>query len=175
MSLFVTLPCKPVVKQYLINKYGEQCILPEGDFIKNMLLVCLQRNTRHQDSKITLQYYTETINLPINFEIFDRYGTELSKTSIRNINSTIEDIIHQRLYQHLEFYRHVAGYQLKDAIAMFQQLNNFPEDVYPAATITKYYQRSILPYLNLQKFVGVNVLSKTPKRKNKVIRENLSL
>ena len=131
--------------------------MPEGDALKTLIGNHLQRNSQHQDTKVTLQYYTTEVVVPINMEQYDRYGDHLTKTAIRAINNSIEDIIHMQLFQFLEFYVHVANYKLKDAIYLYQALYALPEEVYAFDTIKKYYQRSIQPYLNPNKFIGVNV------------------
>lgn len=174
MQLHVTLRCKPVVKQYLINKYGEQLQLPDDDWIKLLIIHLLIRNSAKDDTDCTLEkystqarfefnYFTAEAKLPIIFSDYEKYGDYLTKTATRAINNRIEDIIHQQLYQHLEFYVHVAKYRLKDAIAMFQQIYNFPEDIYTGDSIKKYYQRKIQPFLIPQKFSSVNVSFKKKK------------
>lgn len=162
-NLKIILPCKPVVWQYLTNKYGTAPQLPDDDWIKLLAVSLLKRNLSKDDKDITLQYYTRQFEIPITLDEFQRYGDVLSKTSIRQINNRIEDLIHQQLYQFLEFYVHVAGYQLNAAIEMFQQMYAFPPEIYTHDAIKKYYQRKIQPYLTLQKFVGVNVPFKLKK------------
>lgn len=163
MQLYITLPCKPVVKQYLVNKYGQQINLPDDDWIKLLIESYLQKNFAEQDSKITLQYYTETVRIPITYKIYELHGDTLTKTSIRAINNRIEDVIHQALYQHMQFYVHIAGYRIQHAIMMFQDMYHLPEEVYARETITKYYQRKIQPYLTPQIFSSVNVQFKAKR------------
>lgn len=164
----VTLKCKPVVWQYLINNYGEKLELKKNDWILMLMVSLLQRDSAHKDSEITLQYYTKEVKLSITLEQYDRFGDQLSKTAMRTLNNRIEDVIHQQLYQFLEFYVHVAKYQLNPAIEMFQQLYNFPPEVYTHAAIKKYYQRDIQPHLVPQKFVGLNVPIKKKKKYNSI-------
>ena len=164
--LTVQLRCKPIVKHYLVNRYGVSIAMPENDWVKLLIRSHLQRNHAKDDSDITLQYYTTQVSIPINMDVYDRYGDHLTKTATREINNRIEDVIYQQLFQFLEFYVHVANYQLKDAIAMFQTIYVFPEDVYSFDTIKKHYQRRIQPFINIQKFVGVNV----PFKKKRVYK-----
>ncbi len=167
MQLFVPIPCKPVVKQYLINRYGPQLQLPDDDWIKLLIESYLSKHIAEQDTKITLQHYTTTASIPIKWKTYELHGNELTKTAIRAINNRIEDVIHQQLFQHLEFYVHVAHYKLRHAVMMFQEIYALPEDIYPADTITKYYQRKIQPYVSANKFASVNVQF---KRKRKYTR-----
>lgn len=164
MQLNITLPCKPVVKQYLINKYGSQLHLPDDDWIKLLIESYLSKSIAEQDSRITLQHYTQSVSIPISYKTFELHGDALSKTAIRAINNRIEDVIHQQLFQHLEFYVHVAHYKLRHAIIMFQDIYALPEDVYPRDTITKYYQRRIQPYVNSLKFASANVQFKSKRK-----------
>lgn len=163
MIIFIHLPCKPVVKQYLINNYGFNYSIPDGDLVKCIMDQLLQRNSTEQDTKITLQYYSEVAKIPISYKRFELYGNELSKTSIRAINRTIEHIIHQRLYDFLEYQVHVVGLQLNTAIELFQQVYCFPPEIYTHDAIKKHYQRIIRPrvHITLSKFASVNVPIKT--------------
>lgn len=160
-KLSLELPCKPVVKQYLVNSYGinaqDMVNLPDHDWIRHLLLVLLERNHTRFDKSVNIQYYTEKVLLPISMDDLFRYGHGLSKTGVQIINNRIEDIISQRLHLHLEFFVHVAGYQLKDAIEMFQIKYNFPEEVFPRETITKRYQRNVKPALLLHNYVGYTI------------------
>lgn len=164
MKLTVRLPCKPVVKKYLINRYGENCTVQKNDWVKQLLLSMLQRKISKYDSEITLQYYTESYDMPLNLDEYLRYGDELSKTAIREINNRIEDDIHNQLFRFLEFYVHVCGYRLKDSIEMFQTFYAFPEECYSSDAIKKYYQRRIQPYVSKIRFVGLNVPLKKKKK-----------
>jgi hypothetical protein len=149
-----------VVRQYLINKYGEKMNIPNSDLVKALVFSLLQRNTAKDDSDITLQFYTTKVELLLDLDQALRFGLHLSKTSARNINLTIEKIIHEQLHHFLEFYIGAAGYTEKSAIEAFQQIYNFPEEVYPYDTIKKHYQRHIKPYMLPHKFNGVFVPSK---------------
>ena len=166
-NYYINLPCKPVVKQYLVNRYGERSNMPEGEWVKLLLINLLQRSTGEDDKDITLQYYTAMAVIPITYDQFQRYGDTLSKTAIREINNRVEDVIRQQLFQFLEFFVHVANYQLKDAIYMFQEVYALPEDVYAAETIKKYYQRKIQPFVNARSFIAVNVPFKKKRKYNR--------
>lgn len=159
LNLKVTLQCKPVVWQYLLNKYGADCILPEQDWIKLLIYSMLQRATDKDAKDITLQFYTKAHSIPISLEVYNRFGDQLTPSAIRQINNRIEDVIHQQLYQFLEFYVHVCQYTLNAAIEMFQQQYNFPPEIYTHDAIKKYYQRKVQPHVQVtaKKFVGVNV------------------
>lgn len=164
--LYVTLPCKPVVKQYLLNHYGQNIQLPDGDLVKLLIQSMLQRKSHDQDSKVTYFRYTEEVKIQITYKVYELYGDQLSPTSIRVINNLIEKKIHARLYDFMEFFICVANYQQKDAIIMFQLTHGFTEEIFPFDTIKKYYQRNIQPHLEKTaiKFASVNVPSKNPYR-----------
>lgn len=176
-TLSVELACKPKIKQYLLNRYGlnqlGQINLPEGDWIKTLAHGFLIRATDDQATKITMNQYTEKVLLPITVYRFERYGSELSKTAMREINCRIEDQINTALYQFLEFYVHVVGYLLKDAVELFQQIYHFPEEVYSRDAILKHYQRNIKPNLSLQKFVGVQLARSSQYRAQNKLQKSL--
>lgn len=168
--LHVTLPCKPVVKQYLLNNYGATLKMPDGDFVKLLIESLLQRASHWQDTKINLYRYTDEVKIPITYQVYEVYGDKLSPTAIRVINRLIEKKIHARLYDFMEFFVCIANFEQKDAIIMFQQTHGFPEGIYSYDTIKKYYQREIQPSLEktLIKFACVNVPFKNPYRFRKV-------
>lgn len=157
MDYTLAIPCKPVVKQYLVNNYGPKVNLPSGSLEQKMILNLLHRQQRHFDSVITLQHYTATVEVKISYENFEDYGTELSKSDIRAFNTTIEKIIHKHLYFFLSFYIGVCGFKEKDAIFLYQQLFMFHEEVWSFESIKKHYQRNIQPYMHPVKVIGANV------------------
>lgn len=154
MHFPIEIPCKPAVRQFLLNKYGAEMNIPNSDLVKKMLFNLLHRNTAKDEKDITLQYYTTSVTINLTLDQALRFGLNLSKTAIREMNTTIEEIIYERLHVHMEFFVYVSGYKEKAAIEMFQHLYNFPEEVLAFDTIKKHYQRHIQPNLYVNKIVG---------------------
>lgn len=170
MLFLVNLPCKPVVHQYIVNRYGTDSPLelPAADWLKVLVENLLQRNTGKNDKEINLQYYTSDVTIGINFDAYQRYGDKLSNTAARSINNCIENLIHEDLRLFLPHAVHACNYTLKDAITLWQGVRAFPEEVYSSDAIKKYYQRSIKPHKKVQKIFGINVPQKRATQKTLV-------
>lgn len=158
MQLYVTLPCKPVVKQYIVNRYGNPVKFPQNDWLRSMLVKYLQRPDRHYENKTTLQYYTAQVDLPIMFREYTNFGNVLSRTSIMHINQTVQDIIEEALYNYLNLYHAQAGILLKTAIVMFRNQYGFPEESYSTEAIHKFWQRECARRKKVNKNTPENVL-----------------
>ncbi|MBS1684749.1 MAG: hypothetical protein JSS76_08345 [Bacteroidetes bacterium] len=162
--LYIDLPCKPMVYQYLVNLYprmdaaGVDALidLPAGDPQLLILYTLLQRNHSHDDAKYTLQYYSRKVRIPVQFEVYERMGIHLSKTAIVAINKRIEDLITERLDMILQFYTSL-GYQLKDAIQIFRTAYNFPEEAYSFDAIQKRWQRHTKKSPTVHNIIGETV------------------
>ena len=142
MPIFVTIPCKPLVKQYLHNQYGESIAFPDNDWFKSLFLKFLQHPTRQYENNAQIQYYTATVNLPIRFGDYVRYGNTLTKTSIMHLNQAVQDDVDELLYIYLTFFHIKQKMLLKDAIANFRTEYDFPEESYSTEAITKFFQRA---------------------------------
>lgn len=141
MAIYIELPCKPLVKQYIINRYGSPVSFPRNDWVYSLIQRYLQRPDTNNDTQVRLQYYTVTIDLPITFRDYADFGNYLTPTCIRHINQSIQDIIEEVLFNYLHFYHSICGIQIKDAVANFRQQYRFAEEHYSTDAIIKFYQR----------------------------------
>lgn len=142
MPLYIIMPCKPLVKQYIQNRYGNPVQFPHNDWLRALLISKLQRPGRDHESKLSLQYHTQEIGLPILMREYERYGNELTRTSIMHINQHVQDIVEEVLYNYLHLFHRIAGQSLETAIAGFRTQYNFPEHSYSTDAIKKYWQRA---------------------------------
>lgn len=141
MAIYIELPCKPVIKQYIANRYGTPVIFPQNDWLYNLLCRYLQRPDTNNDTQVNIQYYTTSVDLPIKMRDYSDFGNALTPTAIRHINQTIQDVIEEVLYNYMHFYHCVAGYQIKDCITAFRHAYHFDEEHYSTDAITKFFQR----------------------------------
>lgn len=147
MALLIELKCKPVVKQYIVNRYAQQgqpnqITLPDRDWLKKMIERYLSRPDTNYDTQVTLQYYTERVDIPVPMRFYLDYGTFLTPTATMHINNHIQDLIDELLFEFLKFYTTIAGLQFKNAINLFREIYNIPEEAYSTAAIHKFWQRS---------------------------------
>ena len=141
MPILIELPCKPLVKQYIENRYGSPVVFPGNDWLKNMVVKSLTHPNTNYDSQTSLQYHTQKVELPVEFRIYAKKRNTLTRTDIMLINQTVQDLIEEALYNYLHLYHTMANVLLKDAILKFREQYGFPEESYSTEAITKFFQR----------------------------------
>lgn len=141
MKIQIELPCKPLVKQYITNRYGNPVRWPHNDFLRSLLVRFLERPDTSHDSEVNIQYYTATVDLPITMGEYERYGNALTPTAIRHINQTVQDIIEEVLFNYLHFYHYCGKMKIKDAIVAFRHAYHFDEEHYSTDAIQKFFYR----------------------------------
>lgn len=163
---YVDMPCKPVVKQYLQNRYGNPIQFPRNDWYRSILLRMLARPNKHYDSTIGLQHYTTAIRLPILYSEFENFGNTLTKTGIMHLNQIVQDVVEEALYNYIELYYVVAKMPLNNTIYNFRVQYGFPEESYSTAAIHKFWQRETKRRKKYKKIAPQTVLNpifETPK------------
>jgi hypothetical protein len=150
--IYIEVPAKPIVAQYIHNRYGNPVVFPSGDWLRALTLNLLISANRNYDSTIKLTSYTINVKLPFTISEIERYGNTLTTTSIFAINNRIEDEIHQRLYIIFEYYHATIGFTIKQTAQKFQEIYNFPETIYSTDNILKQYQRHIRQELKKKNF-----------------------
>jgi hypothetical protein len=156
-DILVVVPCKPVVKQYILNRYSDPVIFPKRDWLKLLFHSFLTRAKDNAADKFTLQFYTQSVKFPLSYRNYEHFGNELTNEAIVAINSRIEDEIHQRLFMFYEHFHFTVGYTIKDTARHFQHIYNFPEEIYSIDNILKQFQREIKPNVS-QKNIAESVL-----------------
>jgi hypothetical protein len=143
MALYVILPCKSLVKQFIINRYGSPVVFPHNDWLRSMLIRYLERPDTEYEHKVGLIRYSQTINLPILMREYERFGNDLSKTSILHINQTVQDIIEEFLFIYIKFHHQQCGMLLHKTIEKFRIEYRFPEETFTTDAINKFWQRQV--------------------------------
>lgn len=160
MPFYIDISCKPVVKQYIHNKYGNPVVFPNNDWLRCLFLRCLQRHDTEQDHKFGNLHYTQKVSFPILIREYQRFGNSISLTSVRHINSLIQDIINETLYQYLNLHFKPKERQLLHVIENFRKEYNFPEESYSTDAMIKFYQRERARRKKIQKSGAEIVLLK---------------
>lgn len=177
--IYIEVPCKPIVAQYIHNRYGSPVVFPSGDWLKLLFCSFLGAKLSTGKEKHTLGLYTQKVKIPIELWRFNNQDEHLSNEAIAAINNRIEDEIHQRLFIIFEHYHATIGYTIKQTAQKFQELYNFPEEIYSTDNILKQYQRNIREELR-KKNIQENVLrppfegKKHPNRATKQATARLS-
>ena len=143
MPILIEFKCKPVVKQYIVNRYGNPVKFPRNDYLKAMLVKSLTHPDTNNDSQTTLQYHSAKIDLPIEFRLYAKKRNTLTLTDTMLLNQTIQDLIEEQLYNYIHLYHQLGGKLLKATILSFREQYGFPEESYSTEAITKFWQRTI--------------------------------
>lgn len=155
------LPCKSYVKRHLINQYGNPVDLRKNRHYFNYLKLLLQRKQCRYNKRINLKnfgkrVYYEEVKIILDDDTFNRFGFELTPTSVMEFNAFIEDSIktHARL---LIVQANSFGQTWVDAIRDFQEAFGFTEDDFPTDSIKKDLQRHKDILETFEKTFGTNV------------------
>lgn len=138
----VTLPCSPLVKDYLHRNYGSPIKLtrksPIGKFFYTLLANPCQRFEKRAGT-----YDNEVVVLISDDEFTRRSGWKLTKNDIVEINNMITDQVYGLMYVAIEAREDVLGteFQIKKAIKWFFQYMQFSTDAIHLDTAAKAYYR----------------------------------
>lgn len=151
-QIYIPVPTKPIVAQYIQNRYGTPVVFPVGDWLRALALNLLISASRNYDTTIRLSRLSNTVELPFSLSEVEKYGNTFTATSIYCINGRIEDEIHQRLFIFFEYFHAIVGLPIKETAIQFQKHYNFPEEIYSVDNIIKQFQRHIQPHLANKNF-----------------------
>lgn len=137
----IEIPCKSYVKVYLETNCGTPVDLQH---LPDMQLLVTRNLKKKQDYRKTdlICNYEDKVTVEISSTIFYRYGWEITKEGIREINSFSEKKIKFIMRQYI-FINHKLGQPVASCIRDFQQIFMFSEDVWSYETIKKDYDRHI--------------------------------
>lgn len=157
------LPCKPYIKRHLLNQYGENSLvdLRKNRHYFNYFKMLLERkicrnNKRIHFKKFGKMIYNEEVRILIDDDTFNRYGFDLTATSVVEFNAFLEDNIKTQARLFI-FAANSFGQTWVDAIKDFQDTFGFSEDDFPTDSIKKDLQRHKDFYENFEKTFGTSV------------------
>jgi len=161
----IEIPCKSYVKVYLETNCGNPVDLQHLPDIQTLVMRNLKKKQDYRKTDPICNYNDKVIVM-ISPKVFYRYGWEITKEGIREINSFSEQRIKYVMRQFV-FFNNKLGQPVASCVRDFQQKFSFTEDVWNYESIKKDYQRHILD-------------KDTPKMKdmkkeiNKILLSNLS-
>lgn len=143
-KFYVTIPVKPYVKRFIELNYG----LP-ADFSKHseeMELVCRclkKPRTRHDKyyENLTLETYSEKLEIVISQHLFYHYGWEFSLTDIVSFGRHFEKKAKNLLKWEISA-AFTVNEPIKNAITEFKERTGFDEDHWQYESIVKEFQRN---------------------------------
>lgn len=157
----LTLPCKPYVKRFLINQFGNPADLRKNRYFFNYLKMILERKICRYNKRIHFKkygkiVYSEEVKILIDNDTFNRFGFDVSATSISAFNGFLEDYIKQQarvfIFASVSF-----GQTWVNAIKDFQDTFGFSEDDFSTDSIKKDLQRHKDFLENIEKTFGACV------------------
>lgn len=161
----IEIPCKSYVKVYLETNCGTPVDLVH---LPDLQLLVIRNLKKKQDYRKTdpICNYEDKITAVISPKIFYRYGWEITKEGIREINSFSEKKIKFIMRQYI-FINSKLGQPVASCIRDFQQIFLFPEDVWSYESIKKDYDRHI-------RSNDMPKMKDLKKEINKILLSNLS-
>lgn len=143
-DFYVILPCKPYVKRYIEQNFGNPADFSSNKILQHELVRSLKKPNKRLDSRLdyinAVSNYKSKIDMIISEDMFLRYGWMLSVTDVVNINKIIESMV-KGFMTTMVGLSVANGLPIKDSILCFQDRYNFPEEVWPYESIKKDFQR----------------------------------
>lgn len=136
------LPTKPYVHQFLTQNYGNPADISADPRLQNYLRRCLRKPSRRRHanySMLKLAKYSCESRILISSDDFYRYGWELTRTDSISFNRELENRAKFFMRNMVSLY--VSFMNLKDAILLFQENFNYPEDTWSYDSIRKDFDR----------------------------------
>ena len=141
IAFTLDFPCKAYVKRYIEHNFGSPGDLRRDKELNTLFRSRLKKPLFHTDAKLTGGYYQSVVKLMISTDDFYRFGWELSKTDINDINNVLESRVKAMARTYISI-NNSLGFALSAVIDNFQEKFDFPEDVWSKESITKDFQRN---------------------------------
>jgi len=159
------LPCKPYVRQYIVNEMGPKPLIGSRHHIGTKLIDLLGQKRNYRASEFSVSAYSTKIRLYLNEDVAKNKGIWLNETSIIRFNSYTEDHVKDRLRLMLDLYMDLTK-SLEASIELTRIKLNLPETVMGDDLIKKDYYRyrkamegEIFPKGGYKKLCAINVHS----------------
>ena len=136
------LPTKPYVHQFLSQNYGNPADISADLRLQNLLRRYLRKPSRRRHvpyAKLKLSKYSCESRIVITSDDFYRYGWELTRKDSIAFNRELENRAKFFMRNMVSLYSSFMN--LKDAILLFQENFNYPEDTWSYDSIRKDFDR----------------------------------
>lgn len=165
----VWLPCKPYVRQYLINNYigdGEDDVvdLRKNSYLHNDFVSRLTKDGRWEKKYSNLYRYKTMVAVRISRDEFYRYGFSLANSEVVSFGLILERNIKNKMFLYVDLAVGM-GMQISVAIRRFQKNHGFDEDSWPYETIRRIYNRHsrdarLNQSMSIYDFIDKNIMGK---------------
>jgi len=142
----ITIPCKPYVKKFLINSFGNPADLSYDKHIKKYFLHLLSRRVHRNAARVNFKeygklIYHEEVQIAINEEEFNRYGFSMHRKAVFDFNLFLEGYI-KSMTRLFILTCQSFGMKRMQAIREFQETFGFSEDDYSSENILQDIKRN---------------------------------
>lgn len=137
----IKLPCKKYVKAYLELNCGAPADLHHLPDLLLQFERCLKRKQAYRETDKICQYEDE-VTIIIPPASFYRYGWEVNKEGIREMNRIVEAKVKYMMRQYV-LINNKLGLPVATCIKEFQERFSFPEHIWSYESIKKDYQRHV--------------------------------
>jgi len=137
----INFPCKSYVRRYVDQNFGSPADFRKDKELNTLFRNKLKRKLFHYDTKLQFGHYTQNIDIIISNDDFYRYGWELSKSDITEINNILECRVKAVARTYISVNKSL-GFSISSIIDNFQTIFDFPEDVWAKESIIKDFQRN---------------------------------
>lgn len=168
-SFFTDVKVKPYVKQYLVNNCGNPVDLTFLPRFNSLLKQNLMKPMFKGES-LPMRQDECYVRIQLSKDTFYRYGWELTKSSQQHFNARIEEELKSLARNYIAM-RSGWGFSVASSIRKFQDVFNFPEEVWSYDAIKKDLDRNS----EAKKDSSVeNFLRSMDKKIHNIFLENMS-
>lgn len=142
MNFKLEVPVTPLVKKWLIRKYGKEPALSTKTAIGISLTYMINKHNRYLDKQVSMSNYSERIIIRMSADVFFRYGHTLTPTAVCHFNKYVLEEIYGIMFYGIDIETSMLpNRQIKDCIESFCDRYDFNEEEFSYERAKKAYYR----------------------------------
>lgn len=149
----IEVPVTPVVKKWIVNKYGPSPFLTTKNSLGITLTYLITKHDTYKEKQVNMRTYSETIVIKLSAEVFFRYGWTLTPTSVCHFNKFVLEEIYNIMFYGIDLECELVPTRaIIHAIENFCDKYDFPEEIFSTERAKKAYFR----YRKAQNIMVIN-------------------
>ena len=141
MSFKIEIPVTPLVRTWLVKKYGESPDLSYNNSLGITLIYMINKGNEHHDSQVKLENYVQRITIKLSESVFFRYGYTLTPTSVCQFNKYVLEEIYGLMFYGIDLETLAKKKTIKDCIESFCDRHGISDDDFSFERAKKAYHR----------------------------------
>jgi hypothetical protein len=142
----ITIPCKPYVRRYLVNRFGNPVNLKADKYFYKYFQSLLERKVHRDNHRTSFKrygrlIYHEEVDIGITEDTFQRWGYDMNRKAVYDFNAFVEHDIKKQARIFILTLQSV-GWKRWRAIREFQESWGFKEDEYSGEAILQDIKRN---------------------------------